>query len=260
VLKILNTIFLRFGYEIVSKSELDKLVYNRNINSGIIKKNQFDKDVYTDLGNLVQNEKPVILDVGAYIGGEVKKYLALFPNSMLYAFEPTPAAFAQLKRDFGKAVNVEVFNLAVSDTNGIADFFINSFSPTNSLFKTDERAKEVWGDSILTIENTIKTTTITIDRFCENKCLSTIDILKLDVQGCELNVLNGAEKILKETKIKFILLEALFAPTYKNQSAFVDVYKFLHSFGYQLHNIYSPKEINGRLIQMDVLFISEVEQ
>jgi FkbM family methyltransferase len=258
MLKYLNFIFLKFGYEIVSKAELDKLIYNRNINLNIKKKSQFQQDIYIDVCNIVHNEKPVIFDVGAYIGDVAKKYLEVFPSSILYAFEPAPASFAQLKENLAKAENVNLFNLAVSDSNRICDFFINSFSPTNSLYEADERAKEIWGNNILTKENTIRVKSIKIDTFCKTNFLNKIDILKLDVQGGELSVLNGAEEMLKEKRIKSILLEALFAPTYKNQSQFVDVYKLLHSHDYQLHNIYTPKEINGKLIQMDVIFTSEV--
>jgi tRNA G46 methylase TrmB len=64
---------------------------------------------------LCQKKRPVIFDVGAYLGQTVAEYRRLFPEGKIYAFEPFPEHFLFLKRSFSEDNNVKVLEQALSD-------------------------------------------------------------------------------------------------------------------------------------------------
>jgi hypothetical protein len=94
----------------------------------------------------------------------------------------------------------------------------------------------------------------TIDEFCRNRCIDTIDILKLDIQGSELSALRGASGFLRDKRIKLIYTETYFKKQYENQPLFHDLSKFLEQYGYYLQDFYNPIYGKGDLVWCDVIF------
>lgn len=96
----------------------------------------------------------------------------------------------------------------------------------------------------------------TIDNFCEANSINAIDILKLDIQGNELEALLGASKMLSRGDIHLVYSEAIFVPTYSAQSSPNELMNFLYSKNYILVDILNSARSNGRLYQADLLFVS----
>lgn len=125
----------------------------------------------------------VILDVGANVG-----YYTLLASvltgekGIVYSFELGIENIAYLNKHLilNKIKNVEVIAYAVSDKNGVT-----TFSGKRSKGKIDEKGSTV-----------VKT--ITLDSFCESRKISSIDIIKMDIEGAEYNALLGAKYILTE--------------------------------------------------------------
>ncbi len=67
--------------------------------------------------------------------------------------------------------------------------------------------------------------------------MKKIDILKLDVQGSEIKVLQGAKKLLEAGRITIIYSEITFADTYNNQTRFIDILSYLNLFNYEIWDI-----------------------
>jgi FkbM family methyltransferase len=199
---------------------------------------------------------PTIVDVGACTGQTVNDYLASFPTANIFAFEPTPASFTQLQKRFGGNEQVKCFNLAVSDVNGVIPFHLNEFSPTNSSLPTDPKAGIHWGDELLSTTDTVSIQSRRLEGICETNDIGHIDILKLDVQGLELQVLRGSEKLLNSNRISVIYLEVIFVPTYKGQSSYIEISQFLSSKGYNLYGMFILT-YDKRLKQADILFYRE---
>ena len=80
-------------------------------------------------------------------------------------------------------------------------------------------------------------------------------LLKIDVQGFELNVLRGANSSLK--RIDIIIIEVLFVGLYENQTSFDDIYKFLceRKFNYQGNFNQVTDTETGRIIYADTIFV-----
>jgi hypothetical protein len=84
---------------------------------------------------------------------------------------------------------------------------------------------------------TITVPTLTLDHYCQINKIDKIDVIKLDVQGFELNVLQGATNVLREGKVTMIYSEVTLADTYTNQTRFIDLVTYLNKFNYEIWDI-----------------------
>jgi FkbM family methyltransferase len=202
---------------------------------------------------LCQRPRPVILDVGANVGQTVTEYRRLFPDGKIYAFEPFPESFLTLKRSFSEDNNITPLELALSDHSGETILFSNNVAGTNSLLKTDERAERYWSDIVRT-KDSVPVKIETLTNFCSSYSIEKIDILKIDVQGNELNVLRGALDLLERKTIDLLYFELIIAPTYENQPRMDEYFSFLYGLRYRVVDLYNPVKHGYELLQMDVLF------
>jgi len=137
-----------------------------------------------------------VFDVGANVGA----YTLLFarwagPDGRVVAFEPAPASAAGLRRHMklnGLARGVDVIECAVSDTVGSASFDSDGASGANALTSANG------GRGVITVETT------TIDAFCASRNLRP-DVIKIDVEGVELDVLKGARATLAAPGVQVFL-------------------------------------------------------
>ena len=83
------------------------------------------------------------------------------------------------------------------------------------------------------------------------------DILKIDTQGFDLEVLKGAQEVLRSGEISIIGIEVLFAKNYQKQAYFWDIASFLFNHGYQLYDFTRLVHTNrGNLYFGDATFLS----
>jgi FkbM family methyltransferase len=137
-----------------------------------------------------------VLDVGANVGA----YTLLFaqwagPAGRVIAFEPAPASIAGLRRQLhlnGLTGRVEVVAAAVGDAVGSASFECDGASGANALATSPRGA------------HTITVATTTIDAFCAERGVRP-DVIKIDVEGSELDVLRGARRTLQATSIEVFI-------------------------------------------------------
>jgi FkbM family methyltransferase len=187
----------------------------------------------------------------------------IFPQSLIYSFEPDPKSFTILsEKGFEKHI---CFNLAVSDNTGKANFFRNEISHTNSLFKINikssdsikisEDQEKSETDYSTKINKKIEVNTIRLDDIVEQEKFDKIDLLKIDVQGAEAQVLRGGTKALKLTSA--IIMEVSLYDYYENRTSFYDVEKLLLPAGFKLFSILeiSQNPMNGRTDWVESLYI-----
>ncbi|GIV38770.1 MAG: hypothetical protein KatS3mg033_0570 [Thermonema sp.] len=244
--EVIKKIFLSLGYEIRKQNsckEMDAFGYQKMLMEKFKGVNQ----VHT------------IFDVGAYDGQTALLYASLFPKARVYAFEPFSDSFQKAAELAKQEARIEPYQLAVSSSNGKGMLNVNKFEATNSLLVSNKI-----GNNIDELTHTIRTEevkTTTLDAFCKNKDISFIDILKMDIQGGELEALKGAEELLKRQKIGLLYTEVEFVPIYKGQPLFSDIELYLRQFDYQLYrimNMYSDE--TGQLLWADAIFLSNVCQ
>ena len=164
-----------------------------------IKKIEISKYFFADY--LQQNS--VILEAGAHIGRNTVKFAKLFTEGIIYAFEPVPNLYKELKENTKIFSNVKTFNMALSDREEEITLYVSSGRSTalSSLYKPlDENLAK----HPETIFEKIKVFSTTIDAWAIAHNIQNIDFIWLDLQGAELKALHGGQNILKTSKLLFI--------------------------------------------------------
>ncbi len=141
-------------------------------------------------------------DIGANVGGFTCMMASL--GHAVHSFEPVPETFCRLKNNakFNGLLDRAHLNcLAVGKEPGLVTFHIQEDSPaTNRLAKPGEPLRDK-------ATSTQVVAVIDLDGYCQSQGVQYIDFLKLDVEGMEPYVLQGAKALLKERKIAAILIE-----------------------------------------------------
>jgi FkbM family methyltransferase len=214
-------------------------------------------DAFVEQKRLAGPGPLTIFDVGAYNGEISREYVVNFPTAQVYAFEPFPSSFEQLKANMITYSTVHVYNMGLSDKSGRQVFYSNTFAPTNSLLEPDAAAAKTWGNDVVRAHGAVECEFTTLDEFIEEQKISKVDILKIDVQGAEIRVLNGGRNALSAGRIALIYSEIITMPTYKGQKKLWDILKTFDECGMDLHNIYnfSFEPHSGRLRQVDAIFV-----
>ena len=213
-------------------------------------------DPYLATRELVDSTTPVIFDVGANVGATAQRYRALYPRAAIHCFEPYPPSFAALSEALSADPLVSLHRLALSSTRGSGVLNVNRNAETNSLLPSDSHAAQYWGEGLLETQGKVEVELQTLDGFCNEHSVARIDVLKLDVQGAEYSVLEGADALLTARRIGMIYTEVIIAPTYVGQRRLVDYLSLLSAKGYELFDLYNPTRKLGRLIQSDIIFVS----
>lgn len=151
------------------------------------------------------SSQPVTLfDVGANVGEFTLEILEAFRNREfeLYAFEPSGHAWSQLNRRVPAGKNVHAIRMALGDVEGKADlYFPEDGSALASLLRRDLVHMNV------NFSKHEQVAVTTLDGFCRDRNIGHIHLLKMDVEGNELNVLKGASGLLSRDAIEVIQFE-----------------------------------------------------
>ena len=206
---------------------------------------------------LKRRNRPIIFDVGAHVGRTALRYKQMCPDAIVYCFEPIAESFRELKRNVGVQKDIFAFQWALGRSTREACINVNRSLATCSLLPTDSRASETWNGTDVT--ETVAQAPVTVrslDEFLvEHPEIDRIDILKMDVQGAEMEVLEGARETLRAGRVDLIFTEIILLPTYVGQSELCDYLRVLSEQGFGMHNMFNYCYTNdGQLNQLDILF------
>lgn len=147
-------------------------------------------------------DRPIIFDCGANIGLATFFFKWLYPQAEIYAFEPDRETFALLKRnvEVNNLTGVYLYNVALSDKTGMADFHVDHTHPGSLRMSLNYQRMP---------KDTIAVETLALSEVIAGRLPSQdIDFLKLDVEGAEDAVLRdlvstGQLKAVREMLIEF---------------------------------------------------------
>jgi len=232
---LIKRLFRLLGYDLISNYQIKRT------------------DAFFHIKHLLNN-LPVqtIFDVGAATGEFSIKFSQLFTTAQIHSFEPQLAFFSILQSN---SQNRWFSNMmALSNKKETLNFYLTSSRASSSLFHPN--VTNTGWDSYLNVSDTIIVETNTIENYCIQHSIQRINLLKIDAQGSELNILKGAEQMLREGNIDVIYTEVLFMPFYKDQPLFHDIAVFLELYNYKLYNIYDHVYTNNSILTWaDAIFV-----
>jgi FkbM family methyltransferase len=159
--------------------------------------------ISTFLPQNLKNPSPIFFDVGANKGEYTKLLRKHFNTSEIHSFEPNPVTFDLLKGNCSD--EKELNNLGLGKERSVLELFFDANNESSVQATSNKEILEV----IAKTENinSVQVNVITLDLYCTEKGISSIDLLKIDTEGFELEVLEGAKDLLEKGKIKMIQFE-----------------------------------------------------
>ena len=201
------------------------------IGSGGNVENSGEKSIFKKLKSLKQDGY-CLFDVGANKGDFTKLILDFFNNDHIevHCFEPSKATFELLSNNI-KSDKVILNNKGLGKEAGIFPFYTDF--PGSGTASLTKRKMDCYGVDFNYSEDVLIDT---LDDYCLSNNINDIDLLKLDVEGHELDVLEGSKEMLKRKKIKIISFE--FGGCNIDTRTFLrDFYYLFNEFGFLLYRI-----------------------
>lgn len=194
----------------------------RSLGVNISSNDHLGVDVELDLLRLTAYD-PLrsIFDVGGNFGQTALLFASAFPAATIFTFEPVPESFRLLQKAVDQNSRIKPFNVALGEAPGSTTMNLTQSAGTNTL------------RPIANVRDSITIPVDTIDSFVAANSVGTIDLLKIDVEGYELQVLRGAEEILKRGQVRYIFAECVLPVDTKDpHTSFFDLHKILDELGF----------------------------
>jgi len=192
-----------------------------------------------------------VLDIGANEGQFATLTRKLLPGVQIHSFEPLKCCLDVLHNAAGSLQPIDIHPFALGSKSGSTIIHRNGFSPSSSLLAMEElHFSELPHTAQTTVEQ------IEVRRLDDLKLqLKGPLFIKIDVQGFEMEVLNGALRTIKEAAA--IVLEISLFPLYSGAPSFDELYRFLTSecglvYRGNIDQWVSPRD--RRILQIDCLF------
>ena len=192
-----------------------------------------------------------VIDVGAGRGQFALVARRRFPRARLVCLEPLARPRTRLGRVLADGPEPEIFPVAAAGRDGEAEFVVSRADDSSSLLPMTALQTETFPGTGEAAR--IRVTTARLDGLLDASRLERPALLKVDVQGAELEVLRGAAGLLEA--IDEVLVECSFAELYRGQALAGEVVDLLCRAGFALAAVCSPvADHHGRVLQADLLF------
>jgi FkbM family methyltransferase len=158
------------------------------------------------------------------------------PNLTIYGFDADEAACAAANTDFeARQADWHEFHipLAICNKVGKAQLYVTKNPMCSSLYPPNEALLQRFPrlPALASLDYTVEIETTTLDAICQTEEIDEIDYLQIDVQGADLQVVEGATALL-DRSVLAIQIEVEFSPLYSNQPLFAEVDTFLRGKGF----------------------------
>ena len=224
--------FLGHDIFINSMKEHGYLRTSRLINTSAFLRDELP--VIVNISNLV-DDGDTIVDIGANIGIYsiiFSRFKKIKKNIEIYAFEANPDTFERLQINANK-YKFHAFNLALSNKNESVKFVEGAVS--HVFTSIDNQSTYNFGENIIEVMT---------EKLSQQNIQGNSLILKIDVEGHELQVLSGSQEFFEKSRVK-----AVFIDRFEN----VDVILFLKKYGFVLLNaqtLEESSEVGGQILAL----------
>lgn len=184
-----------------------------------------------DLRRIYPFEFKEIWDIGAHKGETTTYFRSKFVKSKIRSFEPIAENFRILHERCANTTNHDSYQLALGDEVKTVKIHLQNASVIHSL-RPDLNVPSSSNPKTEEVNQT------TVDLLFDKFNCSKIDVLKIDVEGYELEVLEGAKDALESRRIKAILAECDFDPKDTQHTYFNDLWDHLRSKNFSFFGLY----------------------
>lgn len=207
---------------------------------------------FLNLGRFVSpREKILLIDLGGNVGKWASEFVAFFPNTDIVAFEPDPRAHARYAARFQGRPNVTLHQVAVSSEPGQATFHMAE----NPVYSSLEAYSETQADRGIEMGKDCTVALQTLDSFGIDPSGHDVTVLKIDVQGHEVEALTGAVETLRTVDV--LIGELSFASEYEGtEPSFARVCSLLQVAGLHpaIFQTYG-RQLGPHAFERDVVFV-----
>jgi FkbM family methyltransferase len=187
----------------------------------------------------------VVIDGGANQGQWLAYARQIWPEAKYVCFEPQGECASMIPKDG----NVTVVESALGDRIGLVKFNRSSFNQSSSILKMGVLHKEAFPFSAG--ESSVEVPVTTLDQWCEENGVWG-DVVKLDLQGYELQALMHMPRSLMKAKV--LCVETSYVELYEAQPLFGDIHDYLGQLGYRYAGCIEPplgSPLDGRPLEED---------
>ncbi len=198
-------------------------------------------------------EMKTILDVGANVGQSALTYSKHFPKATIHCFEPVSETFLTLQKRVKRHKTIYCHHLAIGARQGHGRVTNNKPSLVNHLFDATLLRDEPEAGEAVEID--------TVAHFCGRNRLDRVNFLKVDTEGNDFAVLQGAGEMLASHKIDLIMIEVGLNSKNRFHVPMEMVKNHLEGLGYLLFGIYNQMNEwptkEPQLRRADLMFLSD---
>jgi FkbM family methyltransferase len=196
-----------------------------------------------------------VFDVGGNTGEWTDSIIKALTPKKVYVFEPFPIHFEKLNKKYSLIESVSIFDTAIGNENGKRAFYINSDPRYNHSLLSIDPASDGWVNIDHTSTKEVQCSTI--DHFCFEHEISHISLLKIDTEGADFLVLQGAKRMLENARIDIVYVEIFLKPLMKGQGSLTEIISFMEAHGYYLFNFFDQRFRGGRLVLTNAMFVHQ---
>ena len=224
--KIVNAALAPFGSQLVSR----RLVATDRLGVDVVRDIQKLRADDRYKAHLAGKSVNTIFDIGGNVGQSAIRFAKAFPNAQVYTFEPVPETFRQLESNVGRFKNIKAHCHGFGSAAEQREIYVY---PQNVL------ASCLAETPMMSATIRLDTETIELQRvddFCLDNDIARIDLLKVDTEGFDYNVIQGAEALLRERAIDFIYFEFFYVGDDSDRNSggrLSEIHEYLVPFGYR---------------------------
>jgi FkbM family methyltransferase len=179
---------------------------------------------------LLLSAKSTVIDIGGHAGRHSDIFINQIKCKSVYIFEPIPSKYQFLKNTYSANANVEIKQIAISSKKGKSEFILNHSAPEESGLR-----ERIYNNPDLKNLEKLTVETNTLDNLFPN--LKSLDYIKIDVEGGEIDILNGGLRLIK--KHRPIISVEYGKPGYSVYGHSADtLFEFCHKHEYVISDLF----------------------
>jgi FkbM family methyltransferase len=183
-----------------------------------------------DLARLGMSDPSIVFDVGAHLGQTALHFRKSFRTATIHCFEPVEDNFKKLKLNTKGRDRIHINQLALGSSQDSVTMKTGQSDQTHQVCRNPEK---------LHFNGKIPTVMMeTIDSYMKRENIKVLDLLKIDVEGYELEVLQGADSALQKGRVQAVLAECDFNPEDTQHTYFNDLWDFMLGKDFSFFGLY----------------------